>query len=377
MKRIIVLSLLVLLFGCKQSDTPESIRSRITSLKDKALKLNHEIKELEQKLSALENVDVTTSYVPVQVKTLEEERFEHYFLANAKVELLEEAQIGPEGAGGQIKRIHVNKGQTVSKGDLLVSLNTSVLENSIAELKLGLDLATKIFEKQKGLWEQNIGSELQYLEAKNAKEGLEHKLKTLEAQKEMSLIRAPFSGIVDEIYLKEGELASPGRSVIYLVNLDRFKVLADISETLLPKIKVGDMVKVSFPTYSDLEMNTPIQRMSNAIDLKTRTIKIEVRLSNVNGKIKPNQMAMLRIKDFETQSALVVPSIIIKQDGRGEFLFIADKNENGLPIAKKQYIQTGLSYNDQTMVTKGLAKGQQVITAGFNQVGNGSLIEIR
>jgi RND family efflux transporter MFP subunit len=218
---------------------------------------------------------------------------------------------------------------------------------------------------------------MQYLEAKNGKEGLEHKLKTLQSQLDMALIKAPFSGIVDEIYLKEGEMASPGRSILYLVNLDKLKVLADVSETLLPKIKVGDMVNVKFPSYANMEMKAPINRISNSIDLKTRTIKVEVRLDNVNSQIKPNQIAMLSIMDFETPKAIVLPSLIIKQDSRGEFLFVAEKNEAGAVAAKKIYVQSGLSYNDQTMVLKGLTIGQQVITAGYNQVGNGSLVEVR
>lgn len=377
MKKLAIFLAAALLVSCQSTEGPEAIRSKISALKDKSLEINHQIKELEKELATLESDELSSNNVPVQVKTIAEEQFEHFFVVNAKVELLEEAQVSPEGTGGQIKKIHVSKGQRVARGELLVSLNTSVLENSIAELKLGLELATKIYEKQKSLWDQKIGSELQYLEAKNTKEGLEHKLKTLQSQLEMSLIRAPFTGIVDDIYLKEGEMASPGRSVLYLINLDKLKVLADVSETLLPKIKVGDMVVVTFPSYSEMQMKTPIHRIGNGIDLKTRTIKVELRLDNVNGKIKPNQIAMLSIKDFESPNAMVVPSLIVKQDSRGEFLFIAGKNENGASIANKVYIQSGLSFGDKTMVTKGLIVGQQVITAGFNQIGNGSLIEIR
>jgi RND family efflux transporter MFP subunit len=377
MKNFVIVLLATLMASCAGTESPEAIRSKISALKDQSLEINHQIKELEKQLVTLESDELTSNNVPVQVKLIAEERFEHFFVVNAKVELLEEAQISPEGTGGQIRKIHVSKGQRVSKGDLLISLNSSILENGIAELKLGLELATKIYEKQKSLWEQNIGSEMQYLEAKNGKEGLEHKLKTLQSQLDMALIKAPFSGIVDEIYLKEGEMASPGRSILYLVNLDKLKVLADVSETLLPKIKVGDMVNVKFPSYANMEMKAPINRISNSIDLKTRTIKVEVRLDNVNSQIKPNQIAMLSIMDFETPKAIVLPSLIIKQDSRGEFLFVAEKNEAGAVAAKKIYVQSGLSHNDQTMVLKGLTIGQQVITAGYNQVGNGSLVEVR
>ncbi len=377
MKRISVIMLVVaLMVGCTSTETPEAIKLQISGLKDKALEINNQIKELENKLAKMEDDNHVNGLVPVQVKSVQEENFEHYFLANAKVEMAEEALIRPEGSG-HIKKIHVTKGQRVAKGDLIVSLNTSILENSIAEVKLGLDLATKVYDKQKALWEQNIGSEIQYLEAKNNKERLEYSLKTLQAQLDMSLVKAPFSGIVDDIYSKEGELASPSAPLVYLVNLDKLKIEADITENILTKIHVGDMVTIKFPTYSDIVLNAPIKRIGNAIDQKTRTIKVEIWLDNVRGQIKPNQIAMLSIKDFESKNAFVVPSIVLKQDSKGTFLFVASKNDAGKTVATKTYVETGLSYNDRTMVTKGLDKGQQVITAGFNQIGNGSLIEVR
>lgn len=377
MKRIAIILLAALMVGCgSKNESPEAIRSQIAKLKDQQMTVNHQIKELEKKLAVFESDELNNGNVPVLVETIAKQRFEHFIVVNGKVELLEEAQISPE-ASGQIKKIHVSKGQKVSKGDLLITLNTSILENSIAELKLGLDLSNKIFEKQKGLWEQNIGSELQYLEAKNAKESLEHRLKTVQSQMEMSIVRAPFAGIVDEIYLKEGELASPGRSVMYLANLDKLKVIADVSETLLPKIHVGDLVNIKFPTYNDIALKAPIHRIGNLIDQKTRTMKVEIRIDNVDGKIKPNQMAMLNIKDYESIEALVVPSIVVKQDSRGEFLFVTEKNGENKDIAQKLYVKSGLSYSDRTMIIKGLNEGQRVIVAGFNQVGNGSLVEVR
>ncbi|MGE0078645.1 MAG: efflux RND transporter periplasmic adaptor subunit [Bacteroidales bacterium] len=377
MKRVAIIMLMAtLIFGCTSTETPESIKSQISSLKEKSLQIDSQLRELESKLAKMEDDSNTAGLVPVQVQNMQLGTFEHYFLVNAQVEMAEEAQIRPEGSG-QIKKIHVAKGQRVSKGDLIVSLNTSILENSIAEVKIGLELATKVYDKQKSLWDQNIGSEIQYLEAKNNKESLEYKLKALQSQLDMSLVKAPFSGIVDEIYSKEGELASPSSPLVYLINLEKLKIEADVSENLLTKIKVGDMVTIKFPTYSDIVVNAPIHRIGNAIDGKTRTIKVEIWLDNVKGQIKPNQIAMLSIKDFESKKALVVPSIILKQDSKGLFLFVASKSENGKTIASKTYVETGLSYNDRTVVTGGLSEGQQVITSGFNQIGNGSLIDIR
>lgn len=376
MKKIVSILLVALLAGCSNTESPEAIRAQLSALKDQSLEINHQIKELEKQLDSMESEEDMTGYVPVLTETISKQLFEHFIIVNGKVELVEEAMVSPE-ANGQITKIHVSKGQRVSKGDVLITLNTSIIKNSIAELKLGLELATKIYEKQKSLWEQNIGSELQYLEAKNAKESLEHKLKTLNSQFEMSIVRAPFSGIVDDIYLKEGELASPGRAVLYLANLDKLKVITEVSETLLPKIHVGDLVNIQFPTYGDISLKAPIHRIGNLIDQKTRTIKVEILIDNIGSKIKPNQIAMLSIKDFEEKQALVVPSIVVKQDSRGEFLFIADKDKEGKDIATKRYVKSGISYSDRTMITQGISEGQKIIVAGYNQIGNGSLIDLR
>lgn len=377
MKKIsIALIASLILFGCSSSESPDAIREQLSNLKEQQIKLNHDINTLEQKLKATEENNGLNGQTPVNIQILEPEVFQHFFLVNGTVELQDEAFISPE-ANGQVKAIRVTKGQRVSKGEILITLNTEMLESSIAEVKLGLELSNKLYEKQSDLWEQRIGSELQYLQAKNAKESLEQKLKTLKSQFDMSIIKAPFSGIVDDIMIKEGELASPGKPAVYLINLDQIRVIADVSETLLPKINVGDVVDILFPTYKNIAHSAPIHRIGNAIDSKTRTIKIEVLLPNKNGLIKPNQIASLNLKDFESEKALVVPSIIVKQDSRGEFLFVVNQNEEGKDIAQKTYIETGLSYNDKTMIIKGLSAGQKVITAGFNQVSNGNLIEIR
>ena len=376
MKKIVSILLVALLAGCSNTESPEAIRAQLSALKDQSLEINHQIKELEKQLDSMESEEDMTGYVPVLTETISKQLFEHFIIVNGKVELVEEAMVSPE-ANGQITKIHVSKGQRVSKGDVLITLNTSIIKNSIAELKLGLELATKNYEKQKSLWEQNIGSELQYLEAKNAKESLEHKLKTLNSQFEMSIVRAPFSGIVDDIYLKEGELASPGRAVLYLATLDKLKVITEVSETLLPKIHVGDLVNIQLPTYGDMSLKAPIHRIGNLIDQKTRTIKVEILIDNIGSKIKPNQIAMLSIKDFEEKQAMVVPSIVVKQDSRGEFLFIADKDKEGKDIATKKYVKSGISYSDRTMITQGISEGQKIIVAGYNQIGNGSLIDLR
>lgn len=314
----------------------------------------------------------------VTVKKMAYETFDHFFMANGTVEAVNDAFISSE-TGGRIKTIHVKEGQRVKKNQLLVSLNSDVTESAIAEVKTGLELARTVYQKRKGLWEKNIGSEIQYLEAKTNKESLENKLKTLEAQLDMAKIKAPISGIVDEIFRKEGELSIPGMQLIQLVNLNKIYVNADVSEAYLAKINNDDMVEVTFPSYPELTIETKIHRTGHVVKTSNRTFLVQLLLDNKDEKLKPNMVAVIKIKDFSADSALVVPSIIIKNDLKGTYLYVIENQAEGKLVARKTYVTPGMSEGSRTMIKeiKGneLKPGQQVIIKGYNLVKNGIEVE--
>lgn len=312
----------------------------------------------------------------VTVKPMTYQTFEHFFSANGMVEAVHDAFISSE-TSGQIKTMHVTEGQRVKKGQLLVSLNSEITKSAITEVKTGLELARTVYKKRKGLWEKDIGSEIQYLEAKTNKESLENKLKTLEAQLDMAEIKAPISGIVDQIFKKEGELAIPGVQLIQLVNLNKVYVNANVSETYLGKIKKGDRVEVSFPTYPGFMVETAIHRTGQVVKTKNRTFLVQVLLGNKDEKLKPNMVAVIKMKDFSADSALVVPSIIIKNDLKGSYLYVTEKQENGKLVARKVYVTPGISEGSHTMITQGLTPGQQVIIKGYNLVKNGMELDVK
>lgn len=311
----------------------------------------------------------------VTVKSMAYETFEHFILANGTVEAVHDAFISSE-INGQIKTIHVKEGQRVREGQLLVSLNSDITESAIAEVKTGLELARIVYKKRKGLWDKKIGSEIQYLEAKTNKESLENKLKTLEAQLDMTKIKAPISGIVDEISRKEGELAIPGVQLIQLVNLNKVYVNANVSESYLAKIKVGDIVEVNIPSYPDFAIETRIYRIGHVIKTKNRTFLVQLLLDNMEEKLKPNMVAVIKMKDFYSESALVVPSIIIKNDLKGTYLYVAETQKQGKLVARKTYVAPGMSEGSSTMIDQGVEPGQQVIVKGYNLVKNGMDVEI-
>lgn len=311
----------------------------------------------------------------VEVETIRPEHFEHHFTANGSVEAVRSAFISPE-MNGQIKRIHVKEGQRVSKGQLLVSLNGAVLTNGIKEVETALELARTLYKKQKELWDQKIGSEVQYLQAKSNMVSLEDKLKTLQSQRDMTKIFAPYSGIIDNITLKEGELAAPGMQLIQLVNLSEVYINADISESYLPYISKGDSITVEFPTYPDTKIRTTVYRVGNVINTQNRTFPVQLKLRNKDEKLKPNLMAVVNLKDFETDNALLVPSIVIKKDINGDYVYVVSES-NGETIAEKRYVTPGKTAEDKTMVDKGLNAGDRIITQGYNLVKNGMQIKIK
>lgn len=366
---------LLLLTACSSSpDNEESIRKQISTYQQQVTELNAKIAGLEKQLAGSSNPG--TFQVPVKVSELHYGPFNHFIEVSGSAEAVSDAYISPE-VSGQVREILVDEGAHVQRGQLLARLNTEITQSTIGEVKSQLDLANVVFEKQARLWEKGIGSEIQYLNAKTNKEALEKRLETLNSQMDMAIIKSPVNGIVDEIFLKKGELALPGAQLMRIVNLDEIFINADVSEVYLPVVRQGDTVNVEFPVFPDLDVNVPIYRKGNTINPNNRTFPIQLRMSNPRQLLKPNLLSVIHINDFSTDSALTVPSIIIKQDIRGSYLYVAASDTNNKLVARKVYIETGASFDDRTMVTEGLESGLKVIVEGYNQVSDGSEIAVK
>jgi RND family efflux transporter MFP subunit len=373
-KLLFALTGIVLILSACSSNNEEKIREDIVKKKQKVGKLKSEITKLEEKLASM-GAEEEPYKVPVIVKSMKPDTFRHFVEISGIVEAVNEAYISPEMMG-QVDQIHVAEGTYLKKGALIISLNTDVIQSNIQEAKTALDLAEKTYTRQKKLWDQEIGSEIQYLQSKTQYESAKARLESLQAQLSKSQIRAPFNGIVDKIYVKEGELANVGRKVADFVNLNKIRVTGAISESYLTKINEGKTIDVFFPSLDSLHYRVPIKRVGNIIDAETRTFEIETQLNNRNGRIKPNLMASIRINDFTSPNALTVPSIVVKKDKTGSYLFRTSESDTAL-IAEKVYVQPGLAYQDETMIESGISKGDQVIVRGYNMVSKGSRIEIK
>ncbi|MCK5775571.1 MAG: efflux RND transporter periplasmic adaptor subunit, partial [Bacteroidales bacterium] len=328
------------LASCSSDDLASKKEAMQTNLyeKEKAYaELKQEINALQIQINELDTAKVYKS-VTVEVQEVETTNFQSFFHVNGSLEAVASAYVSPE-ISGQIKHIYVKEGGQVSKGQKLIKLNTTIIENSIREVETALSLASVVYKKQKELWDRRIGSEIDYLKAKNDVESLQNKLKTLKSQEDMAIIKAPISGVIEEVVPKVGELAMPGQIMVQILDLDTFYFNAEVSESYLPFLKKGDPVEVSLLAY-DETINTEIYRIANTINLESRSFLVQMKLKNNKGILKPNMLAEAKFKDFEDDKAFVFPSNVIKKDYSGSYLYVAVLKE-GKYIAKKRYVKTG------------------------------------
>jgi RND family efflux transporter MFP subunit len=375
MKKIALFALAAsILFACNPND-PERLKQQITSKKSSVVKLEKEIEELEKTLSSVQGKKAhNLKATKVRIKKMSPEVFNHYFEASGKVEAIESAFISPE-MNGQIQKIYVHEGERVKKGDRLAKLNTTIIENSISELETSLELAEVVYEKQKRLFENNVGSEIEFLQSKNNMEALKKRILTTKSQLELAFIEAPIEGIIDNIFLKEGELAVPGMQLMQLINLNQVKLNVDVPDSYLPVIKEGDLASISFPAYPDMILNEPVTRIGNVINDQNLTFEVNFTFPNHEEIFKPNTLSIVRFNDYTNENALTLPSLIVKQDISGSYVYIAT-TENNAKVAIKKYVTTGKSYGDLTVITEGLNTGEEVIIEGYNLVSDGQQIDI-
>lgn len=380
MKKSVTFFSIILLFfvaSCKQ-EKKTGVEKEIISYQKQVNKLNLKISKLQEKFNSQQLKQKKTSGLKVMVttRTITPELFKHFFTASGNIQSVNEAILSSQ-VSGQVEKVIVHEGDKVSKGQLLAQLETDIIKNNINEVKATLNLAKFTYNKQKNLWEKHIGSELQYLQAKTNYESLKSKLKNLQTQYDKSFIYAPFSGYIDNISIKEGEIAMPGRPLFHLVNLQKVYVNAEISESYIPIIHKGELVEITIPTYPNIKRIEKVYRIGEVINPQSRTFELQFKIDNPDELLKPNMIAMLTINDYTNKHALVVPSYIIRKDMKGNYLYLVIQNKEGIKLAKKRYVTTGLSSGKYTEIINGIKPGDVVVEKGFNNVSNGSILIIK
>ena len=338
-------------------------------------KLRKEEADLQIKIAALEaeigTEDTTQAPVTVSVNKLKAETFKNYIDVQGRVDADENVSLSTE-IPGTITKINVHVGDVVSKGQVLAETDSRAISQSIADLQTNIDLVNQMYEKQKNLWDQKIGTEIQFLQAKTNKESMDKKMASLQEQLRMSKIISPIDGTVDAVDVKLGQMTAPGMPAIRVINFSNLKIKADVSENYASKIKKGSSVIVRFPDTKD-SLYTTVSFVSRAINNSTRAFTVEV-LLNDHKEYHPNMVAKLSINDYQSpQPVITVPVRIIQKDENNAlFVYISDKGK-----AKKQLIALGKEYNGKAEIKSGLKEGDAIVTAGYDIINEGDPIEIK
>jgi RND family efflux transporter MFP subunit len=350
-------------------------QSQLKNLKAQQQEIAESIARLEKEIFEEEGTPEKNNrkIIYVNLKEVKPEIFEHFVTIQGDVKS-DNNIFAPFQSPGVVKKIYVEEGQRVSKDQLLAEVDGSIYEKSMEGVQVGLDMATEVYERQKRLWEKEIGSEIQYLTAKTQKEGLEKQLQTLKEQYKLTKLIAPISGTVDEIMIKEGEAAAPGFGAIRIVQNSGLKIKTSLSESYITKVKKGDSVNVKIPTL-DLNFETKISAVSQAISSNNRTFNIEIKIPASVKNLKPNMLATLTINDYIKEKALVVPVNTVQKTDGTQFLFVAVEKEGHL-IAEKRIVETGLYYGDKMEILKGLNSTDKVIIFGFQNLTHGVEIAV-
>ncbi len=367
-KTIIFLLLVAMAVAC----TPADKKSELAKLKKQHDELAVKIKALETELQVTDTtkMDKVTAVSVTEAKPAE---FNHYLEVQGKVDGEDNIAVSAQ-VPGSITAVYVKEGDPVHKGQVLATIDNSVLQQQISSTKQQLDFVTSVYNKQKALWDKQIGSEMQYLTAKNNKENLEKALATQNDQLEQTRIKSPINGSVEEVNLKVGQMASPGQPAVRVVNFASVKVIAEIAEAYAPKVKPGNKVIVFFPDFNT-EIPSQIRFTSKYINPVNRTFQSEVRLGPSKVEYRANMMAVVKINDYRNPSAISVPITIIRESQSGKFIYVA-KEESGKLVARRLIVTVGSTYNGLAEITSGVTAGEKIITTGFNSLIDGELIQV-
>lgn len=367
---IVLTSLLLACGGEKKTDL-QGKRTELAELKSQQAELNTKIRTLESEITKMDPKKAEAARVKdVTVAPLTATTFKHFVELQGTVDAKNNVQVSPK-SGGVITAVYVKEGDQVRAGQAIAKVDDQIMRESIAEVRTQLSLANTIFEKQAALWKQQIGTEIQYLQAKNNKEALERKLSTLNAQLGQSTVTAPISGVVDQVAVKVGQSAAPGVGLVRIVNLSQLKVVAKVSDTYSGSVRKGDPVMIRFPDLNR-EIKSQISFVSTSVDPLSRTFTIEAPLPSDNS-LKPNMLAQVKINDQNVPNAIVIDQNLIQNTENGQLVYVA-VNEGGKKVAKAKPIKTGQSYDGRIAVMQGLQSGDQVVTTGYQDLVDGQPI---
>ncbi len=351
----------------------ELIRKKKTELDAKAQEISTQLKELEKEIKVLdpqEKIPLITTFAA------KETVFNHFVELQGNVSTKQNVVIHPEFSG-TLTRVYVKEGQKVSKGQILAKIDDGGLSQQLTQLQIQADLAKTTFERQERLWNQKIGSEIQYLQAKSSYEAQEQAVSQLKQQVGKTVVRAPFSGTIDDVITEQGTVVAPGQSMLFrIVNLQDMYIETDVPERYISNVIPGKKVEVEFPILGK-KLDAKIRQAGNFINPANRTFKAEIAINNKNNNIKPNLTAKLKINDYTSDNAILIKQSIISENAEGEqYVYIVSNKNNSMAKAKRVIIETGKTQGDNIEVLSGLKNGDEIIDEGARSVKDGQDVKI-
>lgn len=355
-----------LLSGCSATSTDK--KTQLEKLKEQRAKLDGEITKLEAELGPSKPTTPVVKATEVNVTEITPKPFDYYFQTQGSVEAVDNILVSARTMG-VISQVFVVEGSDVKKGETLAQIDNSVVLRSIDEVKSGLSMATTVYERQKNLWDQKIGTEVAYLQAKNNKESMEKRLSTLNEQLDMCKIKSPINGSVDEVALKIGQNAAPGAPAFRVVSSDKLKLKANVSETYVTSIKTGNIANLSFPDINE-DITAKVTFVGRTINQLSRTFPVEVAIVSMTDNLRPNMSGNLRIVFKTVPKALVVPINVVQEINGQKIVYIAEKAGETY-VARRRAVVIGGIYGNMAEVKSGLNPADLLVTVGFQGLEDG------
>lgn len=382
MKRLItsslILAALFLIQACasKKENNAElaAKKTQLADLKSQHDKLNVDIKKLEDEIAKLDPTATKANPLQVAATTIVAQDFKHFIDLQGRIDAEDISYVTPRGMGGMVKEIFVKKGDNVRKGQLLLKLDDAILQQNLKQINTQLEFAKNIYQRQKNLWDQGIGTEVQYLTSKNNVDALEKQISVLKEQLNTSNVYAEVGGIADEVNIRVGETFTGNPAMgIKIVNTSRLKAVVDVPENYLSRISKGTKVVVQVPDLAK-KYDAVITLIGQSINPNSRGFMAEARIP-YDGQLKPFQVALVKIQDYSALNAIAVPVNLVQTDDKGKYVFVVEKNGDKT-LARKKQVVLGETYNGLIEVKSGLTVGDQLVTEGYQTLYEGQLISV-
>lgn len=376
MKKLFVIVIIAALVSCggKQEGNQDLAGKKATleTLTKQRDALNNQINALQTEINQLSGGTIAEKMKLVEATALATQDFSHYIELQGKVSTENVSYVTPRGMGGQVKQIYVKQGDVVKKGQLLMKLEDGIVQQNIKQVESQLAFAKNIFSRQENLWAEGIGTEIQFLSAKNNVESLEKQLGLVKEQLSTTLVTAEVSGVIETVGIKVGEtfVGNPMATII-IVNPGNLKAVVDVPENYISKVKRGMPAIISIPDLNE-SFNSQISVVSETINVTSRSFVAESKLPS-KSNIKPNQVALIKLLDHQAKNAIVVPVETVQTDEKGKYVYVMVE-EKGKKIARKRSINIGEFYDELIEVKSGLAVNDQLITKGFQGLYEGQLL---